>query len=86
MNSCTGFIIEYRSMERACEEKEIEYQGLFNCMGAPSPGIEDFIRRTIIPEGCWGRYVQEVRRHPTPEDLQGAREFAREKLKGCRAP
>jgi flavodoxin I len=71
-----------RTLERACQEKGIRYLGLYNCMGAPSPGIEDFIRRTIIPPEDWETYAQEVRRHPTPEDLRRAREFAREKLKG----
>jgi hypothetical protein len=50
-------------------------------MGAPSPGIEAFIRRTIISPKDWETYAREVRRHPTPEDLRKAREFARKKLK-----
>ena len=71
-----------RTLEKTCQEKGIRYLGLYNCMGAPSPGIEAFIRRTIIPPEDWETYAREVRRHPTPEDLRRAREFARENLKG----
>jgi hypothetical protein len=38
-----------KTLEKACQEKGIRYLGLYNCMSAPSLGIEAFIRRTIIP-------------------------------------
>ncbi len=34
-----------------CQKRGIHHLGLDNCLGAPSPGIEAFIRRTIIPPG-----------------------------------
>ena len=71
-----------RTLERACQEKGIRYLGIYNCMGAPSPGIENFIRRTIIPPEDWETYARQVHRHPTPENLRRAREYAREKLRG----
>jgi hypothetical protein len=71
-----------RTLERTCQDKGIHYLGLYNCMGAPSPGIEAFIRRTIIPPEDWEAYAREIHKHPTPGDLRRAREFAREKLKG----
>jgi len=50
-------------------------------MGAPNPGIEEFIHNTIIPdEAQWAEYIEEVRTHPTEEDLTDARTFAREIL------
>ena len=65
----------------ACEEKGIEYLGFFHCQGAPSPQIEAFIRSTIIhDEAQWNAYVEDVRTHPTPEDLEAAKGFARNAL------
>ena len=66
------------SFNKASEEKRIGFLGYFSCQGAPSPPIEEFIRRTIVTdEDEWKEYIEEVRLHPTEEDLQNAREFAR---------
>jgi len=66
------------SFNKASEEKRIGFLGYFNCQGAPSPPIEEFIRKTIVTdEDEWKEYIEEVRLHPTEEDLQNAREFAR---------
>jgi len=69
------------SFEKASKEKRIEFKGYFHCMGAPSPEIERFIRRSILTSADeWEVYIDEVRKHPTTEDLQRAKEFAREVL------
>jgi hypothetical protein len=52
-----------RTFERVSREKGIEYMGHFNCMGAPNPGIEAFIKNTIIQdEGEWKKYIQEAKK------------------------
>lgn len=37
------------SFESASSEKQIELLGFFGCQGAPSPPIEEFIRRSVLP-------------------------------------
>ncbi len=73
------------SFEDACREKGIEFLGFFSCQGAPSPEIETFIRNSVIPdEKQWITYIEDARRHPTPEDLEAARSFARNVLAVCK--
>jgi len=70
-----------RTFERVSREKGIEYKGHFNCMGVPNPGIELFIKNTIIQdEDEWRLYLEEVKKHPSPEDLENAKLFARKAL------
>jgi hypothetical protein len=50
-------------------------------MGAPNPGIEAFIKSTVIlDKDEWARYIEEVRKHPDSEDLENAKSFARKVL------
>jgi flavodoxin len=70
------------SFESTCQRKQIEFLGYFHCQGAPSPPIEEFIRREIITsDEEWNKYLPEVRKHPTSEDLTNANSFARTLLK-----
>jgi len=70
-----------QTFERVSREKGIDYRGHFNCMGAPNPGIEAFIKSAIIhDEDEWARYIEEVRKHPDSEDLEDAKSFARKVL------
>jgi flavodoxin len=69
------------TFDAAAEEKGIEFLGFFHCQGAPNPQIEAFIRSTIITdEKQWAEYIEDVRKHPTTEDVQAAREFTRSVL------
>ena len=68
------------SFEKVSEEKKIDFKGYYNCQGAPSPPIEEFIRREVLSADEWEEYIEEVRKHPSPEDVQKAKEFAREVL------
>jgi len=70
------------SFQEISEEKKIDFMGYFNCQGAPSPPIKEFINREIVTSPDeWKEYIKEVIKHPTPEDLQKAREFAKEIMK-----
>ena len=72
------------SFNRASQEKGIDFLGYFGCQGAPLPLIEEFIHNTIVTdEDEWEAYIEEVRKHPNEEDLQKAREFARQVLVKC---
>lgn len=65
------------SFQQITEKKQIDFQGYFNCQGAPVPPILDFIKRKILSPDEWEEYEREVMKHPTPEDLQKAKEFAK---------
>jgi flavorubredoxin len=68
------------SFEKEVKEKQIDFKGCYNCQGIPSPRIQEFIKREIVSEDEWDEYIEEARKHPSLEDLQKAREFAREVL------
>lgn len=69
------------TFDAAAKEKGIELLGFFHCQGAPSAPIEAFIRSTIISDKKqWAEYIEDARRHPTAEDIEAAREFARSAL------
>jgi len=78
-NKWAGKCVE--SFQHVSKEKQIDFKGYFNCQGAPSPPIQEFIKREIITSPDeWKEYIEEVMKHPTPEDLQKAREFVRRVL------
>ncbi|MDH5448688.1 MAG: flavodoxin domain-containing protein [Candidatus Bathyarchaeota archaeon] len=69
------------SFQETSKEKRIDFKGYYNCQGAPSPPIQEFIKREIITSAAeWEGYFEEVMNHPTTEDLHKAREFARDIL------
>ena len=70
-----------RSFEAASRETRLEFLGYFGCQGAPSPPIEEFIHKTILPnEDEWQAFVSDVKKHPDATDLEEAGEFARSVL------
>jgi len=69
------------SFEKVSKEKEIDFKGYFNCQGVPSPPIQEFIKKEVIVSADdWEAYMEEVRKHPSIEDLQKAKGFTREVL------
>jgi flavodoxin I len=69
------------SFEKVSKEKQIDFKGYFNCEGAPSPPIQEFIRKEIIVSADeWEAYMGEVRKHLSIEDVRRAKEFTREVL------
>jgi flavodoxin I len=69
------------SFEKMSKEKQIDFKGYFNCQGVPSPPIQEFIKKDVIVDADeWEAYMKEVTKHPSIEDLQKAKGFAREVL------
>jgi len=69
------------SFQETSRQKKIHFAGYYNCQGAPSPPIQEFIKREVLTSAsAWQEYFREVRTHPTPEDVQKAKKFAREIL------
>lgn len=69
------------SFEKISKEKQIDFKGYFNCQGVPSPPIQEFIKNeVIVSTDEWKAYMEEVRKHPSPKDLQKAKGFTREVL------
>lgn len=69
------------SFEKASKEKQIEFMGYFNCQGMPSLPIQEFIKKEILlSKDEWEEYLDEARKHPSPEDAQRAKDFARKIL------
>ena len=69
------------TFETLSKEKGLNLLGYFHCQGAPSPPIDEFIRSTIITDaGQWDEYIEEVKKHPTANDINNAKEFVRNLL------
>ena len=74
-NKCTV------SFEEVSKEKQIDFEGYYNCQGVPSPPIQQFIKKEVlISADEWEEYIEEARKHPSPRDVEKAKEFAREAL------
>ena len=70
------------SLRELSVEKNIDLLGVFNCMGAPSPEILEFIHREIVQEEEeWSVYRGEVMLHPTETDLDELVEFTERIIK-----
>jgi len=65
------------TFETLSKGKRIDFLGFFHCQGAPSPQIE------ITGEKQWDGYIEDVRKHPTPEDIEAAKKFTRDTLTKC---
>lgn len=73
------------SFRKACKEKQIDFTGHYHCQGAMSPSVEEamgkyFTKKGEITADNWNEYIEELREHPNHEDLQKAKEFARDVL------
>ncbi len=71
------------TFETLSKEKGIDFLGFFHCQGAPNPQIEAFIHSNITDERQWDEYIEDARKHPTPKDIEAAREFTRDTLTKC---
>lgn len=69
------------SFEKVSKEKQIDFKGYYHCKGVPSPPIKEFIKNEILVSADeWEEYIKEIKKHPSPEDLQNAKKFVQEVL------
>ena len=69
------------SFEKASKEKEVDFKGCYNCQGVPSARLMESMKEGApMSKAELREYFEEVRKHPSPEDLHKAREFARKIL------
>ena len=75
------------SLENTSKEKSIDFRGYYNCQGAPSPEIQEFISNKVfesadsaLARAAWEQYIEEALKHPNYEDLRKAKEFAQQVL------
>ena len=75
------------SFENTSKEKSIDFRGYYNCQGAPSPEIQEFISNKVfesadsaLARAAWEQYIEEALKHPNYEDLRKAKEFAQQVL------
>jgi len=69
------------SFEKVSKKRQIHFKGYYHCQGVPSLPIQEFIKKQILVSANeWEEYIEEVRKHPSPEDLQKAKEFAQKIL------
>ena len=68
------------TFETVSKARGIEFLGYFHCQGAPSPQIEDFIRNNVPDVAQGDGYFEDVRKHPTPQDIEAAKVFTRDTL------
>ncbi|MEM2134342.1 MAG: flavodoxin family protein [Candidatus Jordarchaeaceae archaeon] len=67
------------AFEKIVKEKGITYMGTFNCMGNPDPNIAKMVKEARqMSDEEFNEYMREAVKHPSPEDEQKAKEFAKE--------
>jgi flavodoxin I len=71
----------FTSFEKACKEKQIGFRGIYDCMGVRAPYIREIVRKSRnISDAEWEAECKELEKHPSSEDLQKAKEFAKQVL------
>jgi flavodoxin len=65
------------SFQNASKEKQIEFEGLYDCQGMPTPKLVDIMRKNVnVSDHQWERNLRETRKHPNAEDIKKSKEFA----------
>ncbi len=73
------------SFKKLSKEKQIDYLGCYDCQGCPSPPVQkivyEYLKKTKnITDEEWEKLLEEGKKHPSPEDEQNAKIFARKVL------
>lgn len=65
------------TFEKITDEKKIDFQGYFRCVGAATKMVEMFIHRKIITDKQkWTEHLPDLRASPNTEDIENAQKFA----------
>jgi flavodoxin I len=63
------------------KEKQIGLEGLYDCQGMPAPKLLEIMKKNVtVSDDQWEKSVQEMRKHPSTEDIKKAKEFAQHVL------
>lgn len=69
------------AFEKIVKEKGIDYRGTFNCMGNPDPNVAKMVKEARkMPDNEFNEYMEEAKKHPSPEDEQNSKKFAKKVL------
>lgn len=74
------------SFVRVSREKQLDFLGCYDCQGCPSFHVQKIVyeylkRERNITDKEWKELMEEARKHPSPEDEEKTKEFARKVLK-----
>lgn len=70
-----------QSFENASKDSGLTFHGCYDCQGSLSPEIQPFVKQARnVPDDEWEEMMQEIDERPTAEDVQKAKDFAREVL------
>ncbi|WXG44991.1 MAG: flavodoxin family protein [Promethearchaeati archaeon SRVP18_Atabeyarchaeia-1] len=73
----------FSTFEKAIKEKQIDFKGIYDCQGVPALQIREFVKKGLnVPDAEWEKHLREMEKHPSVEDLQKAKEFARRVMSG----
>lgn len=71
----------FTSFEKVSKEKQIDFRGVYDCQGVATPQVQQFVKKIMnVPDAEWEKRVKEMEKHPSAEDLQKAKEFAKQVL------
>jgi flavodoxin len=71
----------FASFERVSKQKQIDFRGVYDCQGVLAPRGRDFVKKSLnLSDAEWEKRVKEMEKHPSTEDLQKAKEFAKQVL------
>jgi flavodoxin len=69
------------SLETVRRDKQIDFKGYYDCQGVPSLQVQELVKKGMnVPDDEWEKGMKEARKHPSPEDIQRAKEFTRQVL------
>jgi flavodoxin len=76
-----GFDKGMQSLDEISTNKNIAYLGAFDCEGRMSPMLQPMVQEARgVSDEDWAKRMAELDKHPSADDEQKAKEFAREIL------
>jgi len=76
-----GFEKGMQSFDDICKQKNIAYLGAFDCEGRMSPMLQPMVQEARgVSDEEWAERMAKLDQHPSAEDEQKAKDFAREAI------